>query len=443
MHVRRVVAVLCLVQLIDVMGVTVMLTALPVILRDLDLPAAAATPVSASYAVLFGGCLMLGARLGDRYGHRRTVVLALLAYAAASVLAVLATGLVSLTAARSLQGVAAAVSVPSALRLLTTLTPAGEQRRRAVAAWSAAGAVAGAGGFVAGGVATQVWSWRLPFAVLAVVAVALALAVYRRVPADDPGLGPSSLDVAGGLLLTLAVMCFVGGTTALTEAGPLAGGGLLVVAAVLVLTLVAVERRVREPILSPAVLTAGPVRVGGAGSFANTATTSSAVLVTLHLQDGLGMSPLAAGAYLLPLSLAAIVGSAAAGPVLRRLAPAAALTGGLTVIGLGNLLLVADAGRVAVVVAVVLLGLGLGVASVAANSIGTDVPEALRGTAAGILNTAAQLGTSVGIAVLLLVAASASFTAGWSCAATGALGTAVAMSLRRPRAGRGYTRAPP
>ena len=79
MPVRRLVTVLCLVQFIDVMGVTVVLTALPVILRDLDLQAPAAVLVSTSYAVLFGGFLMVGARIGDRVGHRTALVWSLAA----------------------------------------------------------------------------------------------------------------------------------------------------------------------------------------------------------------------------------------------------------------------------------------------------------------------------------------------------------------------------
>lgn len=437
MAVRRAVTVLCMVQFIDVMGVTVVLTALPVILRDLGLPDSAATVVSTSYAVLFGGFLMLGARLGDRYGHRRTVVVSLLVYCGASVLAVLSGGLASLTVARALQGMAAAASVPAALRLLTTLTLAGEARRRALAAWSAAGATAGASGFVVGGVATDLVSWRLPFAITAVVAAALAVGVRRHVPTDDRGPRPSRLDVAGGLSLTGVVMCLVAGTSALVEGAPVVGLGSIALSGVLVLVLVTIERRVTEPILSRPVLSSPNVRLGGVGSFVNTATTSSsATLATLHLQDGLGLSPLAAGAYLLPLSLAAVLGSMLAGSVLRHRAASRALAMGLVVIALGNVVLVLHQGQLAVVVAVTVIGLGLGLASVAANSIGTDVVEALRATSAGVLNTSAQVGTATGVAVVLLIAAWSTYPVAWMCAAAGALALAVTVARPRVSAGR-------
>ena len=154
------VTALCLVQFMDVLGVTVVVTALPSMLTSLHASQAYSTLVATGYAMFFGGLLMLGARLGDRYGHRRTILASLAVFAAGSAIAAAATSVVILTAGRCLQGAAAAASVPSALRLLTTITPAGSARRRAIAAWSAAGAAAGASGFVVGGIVTDLTSWR-------------------------------------------------------------------------------------------------------------------------------------------------------------------------------------------------------------------------------------------------------------------------------------------
>ena len=170
---------LCSVQFVDVLGVTVVVTALPRMLADLNAPASAGSLVSGGYAMFFGGLLMLGARLGDRFGHRRTITASLAVFAAGALLGAVAGSVVLLTAARCLQGAAAAASVPSALRLLTTLTPDGPPRRRAIAAWSAAGASAGASGFVIGGIITDLASWRLIFWAYLPLAAALAAAVMR------------------------------------------------------------------------------------------------------------------------------------------------------------------------------------------------------------------------------------------------------------------------
>ena len=116
---------LCLVQFVDVLGVTVVVTALPDMLASLHAPGSYASLIATGYAMFFGGLLMLGARLGDRFGHRRTILVSLLVFAVGAVVGAAASSVVALVAGRCLQGAAAAGSVPSALRLLTTVTAEG------------------------------------------------------------------------------------------------------------------------------------------------------------------------------------------------------------------------------------------------------------------------------------------------------------------------------
>src|SRR5689334_16561100 len=99
--------VLCLVQFVDVLGVTVLVTALPAVLANLDAPESAAAPVATGYAMAFGGLLMLGARLGDRFGHRRVLLAGVAVFGVASLVAALATSVPVLVAARCGQGAAA------------------------------------------------------------------------------------------------------------------------------------------------------------------------------------------------------------------------------------------------------------------------------------------------------------------------------------------------
>jgi MFS family permease len=162
---------------------------------------------------------MFGARLGDRFGHRRVIVAGTAVYGVAAVVGATAVSVGVLAGARSLQGAAAAVSVPAALRLLTTVTAEGAQRRRAVAAWSAAGAAAGASGFVVGGVVTDLIGWRAVFWGYVPVAVVLAAAILRTVPRDRSGGAALALNVAGSALFTAAAMAFIVGTTLLPERG--------------------------------------------------------------------------------------------------------------------------------------------------------------------------------------------------------------------------------
>jgi MFS family permease len=405
---RLAVTALCAVQFVDVLGVTVVVTALPRMLADLRASASAGSLVSGGYAMFFGGLLMLGARLGDRFGHRRTITVGLAVFAAGALLGALASSVLLLTAARCLQGAAAAASVPSALRLLITVTPEGLYRRRAIAAWSAAGAAAGASGFVVGGIVTDLASWRLVFWACLPAAAALAAAVMRSVPGDR-GPGPAgSLNAAAATVFTAAVMAVVVGTTVIVQPGHrIAGGGMVLLAVALAAAFTSVDRRAAAPLLPAAALRIPPLRRGAAGAFLNTATTSSAMtLATLYLQDSRHRSPLQAAAMLVPFSVAVVAGSAAAPRAQRRIGPQSALATGLAVIAVADTALIpAAADDWAPSACVALAGAGLGLSSVAATTLGTTVPGMLRGTASGIINTAAQVGTAVGIAVLLLIAA--------------------------------------
>src|ERR1700759_4688441 len=236
------VTALCLVQFIDVLGVTVVVTALPDMLASLHTSQASSTLVATGYAMFFGGLLMLGARLGDRFGHRRTILAGLAVLAVGGVVAATASSVAMLTAGRCLQGAAAAASVPSALRLLTTVTADGPERRRAIAAWSAAGAAAGA--FGVGGVVTARASWRFVFWAYLPIAAGLAAAIATSVPRDAGDRPVTTLNLAGSALFTVAVMAFVVGTTVITRpGGRLAGGLLLAACALLLAGFLAVDRR--------------------------------------------------------------------------------------------------------------------------------------------------------------------------------------------------------
>ena len=360
-----------------------------------------------------------------------------------------------LTAARCLQGAAAAGSVPSALRLLTTVTSEGRQRQRAVAAWSAAGAAAGASGFVVGGVITDLASWRLIFWGYLPVALILAAGIAREIPPDRKTDRPPSLPVASSLLFTATVMGFVIATTLLPQKGRAsAGAALLGAALVLAGLFIAVDRAAAAPLLPRSLVRQRSLRQGAIGSLLNTLTTSSTItLLTLYLQNTRGLGPLTAAAVLLPFSLAVIVGSALAAPSLARWPPQRVIAAGLGAIAICDVALIASvAGAWTVPLTVVAGGGGIGLSSVAATSLGTSVAERDRATAAGIINTSAQLGTALGIAMLLLIAAVTTGIPGhrtsapapaWILAAAVSLTAAVMFARVRPAAPRGTNRLHP
>jgi MFS family permease len=438
-----IVAVLCLVQFVDVLGVTEVLTAAPRMLRSLGASGGAASALLTSYAMCFGGLLMAGARLGDRYGHRRLLLAGIAVFAGGSLSAAAAGSVAALVAGRCLQGTAAAISVPASLRLLISATPSDATRRTAMSAWSAAGAAAGASGFVIGGVITQWAGWRAMFWINLPLALLIALGVLRCTASRRPGRGPA-LDLPGALLFSAGVGGLVLGGSLLQPPADAGLGVLTVACGAALLGLAAwMQQRAPHPLIPREVLRFGRLRTGAAAALLNTATTSSATAIaTLDLQRTQHLSPAAAGFRFLPLSFGAILGATLAAPLLQRLPRRRAIALGLSLIG------VADAALIGLhrsgwlmSVPIAGAGVGLGLSSVASNALGTDVGESLHAAAAGALNTAAQLGTALGVAALLLLSSVRDHGAlplhgpalGWAGAALLALaGAAVIARRSRP-----------
>lgn len=435
------VAVLCLVQFVDVLGVTEVLTAAPRILRSLSAGGGAASAVLTAYAMCFGGLLMVGARLGDRFGHRRVLLGGIALFAVGSLCAAAAGSAPVLVAGRCLQGAAAAASVPASLRLLIAATPSPTDRRRAMAAWSAAGAAAGASGFVVGGALTQIAGWRTMFWINLPLALLIAGGVLG-VAAPGPARGRLGLGLPGGVLFGAAVAGVVLGASLMQPPSHVGWGACAVAGALALLAAAAgAERRARHPLMPREALRLDRLRTGAGAAFLNTATTSSmTAIATLDLQRTQHLSPAAAALRFLPLSCGATAGAALAAAVLRRWPATRTIALGLALIA------AADTGLIGLHRAgwwmslpIAMAGVGLGVSSVAANAVGTEVTESVQAAAAGALNTAAQLGTALGVAALLLLStatAQSSFplrgaTLGWAAAALMALAGAAAIAPPR------------
>jgi MFS family permease len=424
---------LCLVQFVDVLGVTEMVTALPSVLATFRASSAAASIVLTSYAACFAGVLMLGARLSDRYGPQRILGYGLAAFFVASLTAAAAPSVAVLVAGRGGQGVAAAISVPATLRLLNAIARDERERDRAFAAWSATGAVAGASGYLVGGGLTQALGWRWMFWVdLPAAAVLAAWVATLRVPVHgDPH---RRLDLAGAGALTVTVLAVVLATASVQPPVDVALAiGAAAVAVASGLVLVAAERRAPQPLLAGPLRRDRRLRAGGRASFLNTATTSSAVvLATLHLQDAHHLSPARAGLQLMPISLGAIAGARLAPWLRRRRTRPAVISLGLATIAVADLALVVVSGSPAAIsVAVGVAGIGLGASSVAATALAVDVAARDQATAGAAANTAAQLGTAVGVAVVLSLTGALTHgdpRAGWGLAAAVALLGAVRQS---------------
>jgi MFS family permease len=262
-------------------------------------------------------------------------------------------------------------------------------------------------GYLVGGLLTDSSGWRAVFWVNIPAGLLLLVAIALVVPPSSPEGSSARLDMVGAILLIACVMALIVGASFVAEPARRSAGGILIAAGIGVGAAFAVQQRhAADPLVPRAARASANLRTGTLVSFINTATTSSAgVLATLLLQQQFGVSAVRAGLLLLPFSLGVIAGSALYKPLSPRLTTRRLAAAGLLGIAAGDLLLALTFGSVAGIVAgVIVAGIGLGIASVAGNAIGTDVGESLRGTASGVLNTGAQLGTALGVAGLLVLA---------------------------------------
>ncbi|MGN9910045.1 MFS transporter [Phytohabitans sp. LJ34] len=435
---NAVLALVCTAQFVDVAGVTIVIVALPAIQHDLRLSDGDLSWVASIYALIFGAFLVLGGRAADMVGRRAIFMLGSATVAGGSLICAVAGDAAWLIAGRGLQGLGAAVAVPAALALLLATLPPGRLRSRALGLWTMAGAVGGASGFVIGGLVTQLAGWRWLFAAIGPLALAAVLAAPVALAAVPPRRAErGSLNITGALLCTAAVLLLILGFNRMEARGPASVWSWLplVLAPAAGLLFVAAERRARTPLVPPALWSMRSFRLGAWTAMVLTATTSGAnVIGSLFLQDDLGMSAGATGASFLLFSLSVVLGSTAAPSLLRRLTAVRSLTVGLAVVVVAMLCEVVAASEEhfgAYLAGLALSGLGLGVASVASTEHGTaDADDATSGLIGGLLNAAAQIGTAIGIAVLVVTARWSGFAAGFLLAGTVALGAAAATALR-------------
>ena len=244
-------ALLAAAQLMLVLDVTVVNVALPDIGTSLHLTRAELPWVLTAYTVVFGGLMLLGGRIADRYGARRLTLAGLVVFTGASLLSGLAAGPAALLAGRALQGAGAALLSPAALAAVLTMF-SGRDRTRALGIWSGLAGLGSALGVILGGVLTSEASWRWIFAVNVPIGAVLLVAVPLIVPAGRPGTGPAGspgLDIPGGLLVTAGTGAAIyglinAGTSGWTAPSTL---GAFAVAVLAWAAFAGVERRAASP----------------------------------------------------------------------------------------------------------------------------------------------------------------------------------------------------
>lgn len=412
-------AVLAAAQLMIVLDASIVNIALPSAQVDLGITNADRQWVVTAYTLAFGGLLLIGGRIADYTGRKRTFVIGLLGFAGASALGGFAPNQELLFAARALQGGFAALMAPAALSIVTVTFTDPKERAKAFGVF---GALAGGGaaiGLILGGVLTEYASWRWTLGVnvpVALLVAALAVPLVHESKAH----GDTRYDLPGVLLGTLGLVSLVYGFTEAARAknpddptdtavqGWTAGSTIFFLAAAVALLVAFVwwETRSRNPML-PMRVVLHRNRGGsyltfllvGAGLFA------MFLFLTYYFQVNLGYSPLKAGFAFLPFSAGIILTAGVVAQLLPRVGPRRLMIPGLVMAVTGMLLLTQITQDTAywshVLPAELLMSIGLAGVFIPASStalVGVDPHDA--GVASAVLNTSQQIGGSLGTALL-------------------------------------------
>ncbi|TXS35797.1 MFS transporter [Streptomyces sp. OR43] len=407
---RLVLLVLCAAQFMVSLDFSVLNVALPVLGDDLGLSRSGLQWAITAFALPSGGFLLLFGRIADLYGRRRLFLTGLVVFGAASLLATFAWNPAAFLTGRALQGLGAAAIVPTGMSLLTTTFPEGPQRDRALGISGTLLSLGFTVGMVAGGTLTDTLGWRstmglLTLAAVAVLAAAPALLTESRTP-DRPRLDvPGAVTVTGGLLALIYALS----TAAEHGFGRVDVQASLAAGAVLLAAFVAVESRAAAPLVSLPMLRRRTVAFGNLGGLLTFSMMSTIVFVlTLYLQEVLDLSAFGTGLVFGVQGVASVVAGVYAPKVIgrfgaRRTLAVSLLGQGLFIaalLGLGT-----DSGVWLATVAVSLASMcHLGAIIAYGLTVTSGVPNAEQGLATGLVTTTQQVGLTIGIPLLGVLA---------------------------------------
>jgi EmrB/QacA subfamily drug resistance transporter len=396
-----------------VVDLSIAITALPLIKSDLGFSTASLSWIQNAYTLAFGGLLLLGARIGDILGRRRMFIWGLAFFMGASLIVGLADSAEVMITARILQGVGAAVLAPSTLALLSTSFPQQPARGRALAIY---GSITGIGttlGLVLGGWIAEAFDWRWAF--LANVPLGILLMVAARFYIQETDRQPGRLDVWGAVTSTFGMTAIVYGLIHAAEFGwtdaftlPCVLSGL-----VFMWLFVEVEKRAAMPLV-PLRLFNSAQRTGANLARALFVGSMGAFwfFTSQYLQITKGMDPFETGLAFLPMTLASFAIAFFVPRLSRRFGDTPFLAGGLATVTIGTLWLsqfsVNGSYLLEIAIPMMLIGIGQGASTIRLTSAGiAGVSAEDAGAASGLVSTHVQLGSSLGLSILIALAATA------------------------------------
>ena len=406
-------ALTCAAQFMGVLDVTIVNVALPSMQEDLALSAGDLQWVVTSYTVTFAGFLLLGGRAADVFGLKRVFLTGLAIFTIASLAGGLAQEGWQLVAARALQGLGGAIFTPATLTMITTTFPQPRAKAKALGIWSAVAGAGGALGGVIGGLLTGILSWRWVLIVNVPLGAVLFVAAAWLMTGDRGGSARGKLDLPGSATVTLGAGCLIGAIVGVEQWGWSAAPtiSLFASAVILLIAFVAIERRVRYPLVPLSIFRVRSVTVANLLSLANSGVLPvTFFFLSLYLQQVLLLDPLTAGLAMVPAAVGIAAGSILAGRLVvaagyRLVVFAGSVVAALALVWLS--FISAEGGYWGQVPVPLFLAMaGLGVVGLPLTMSATSgVGPEQQGLTAGLLNSARQVGGAIGMSALVVVAA--------------------------------------
>lgn len=404
--------ILALAQFLVVLDASIVNIALPSMGKDLHLNTDMLSWVITAYVVPFGGLLLLGGRLADRFGHRRIFIAGVIGFILASASAGLSTSGVGLLISRGVQGASAGFLAPAALALVTILFTQKNERTKALGIWGTVVGIGSAAGVLLGGILTSIFGWSAVFfinvPIAAIVIITIPILISR-----DSGMVKFKTDLAGAITVTGGLVAIVASLSEVQLSGwsnPI----VLILAVIGVLLLIAfvlIEMRSPAPLVSFGIFRNSSVTGGNlAMLFMGGAMVGMFYALSVYMQHVLHYSALTAGLTQLPLAGALVVVAGVVPAFISEIGTKWTLVSSLVLFAVGLIWLSfapSDASFVIHLLAPTLvIGAGLGGAFVCSTEMAVHgVAKRDEGLASGLVNTSQQVGGALGLAILASFAA--------------------------------------
>ncbi len=403
---RWTLAVVCAATAMLMLDIAVVNTALSDIAADLNTGLSGLQWVVDAYTLALAAVVLTAGSLADRFGRRRLFTIGLSIFTVTSLVCAAATDIVMLNSARAAQGVGAAIMFAVSLALLAQAFPTAQERGKAFAAYGASIGAAFAIGPLVGGALTSGLDWRWIFLVNLPLGL-ICVAITRRFVEESKDPNARRLDIPGQLTLTaglfLLVLALLRGNEDGWTSAPIVAA--LIGAVACLAAFIAVEARVKEPMLPLALFRNRAFTGAQVGAFAISASFFAVFLyTTIYLQQILGLSAIEAGLVYLPGTLIMLVVSGATANLVETLGAGRLVAGGLVLVGIGQALLTiaaVDSSWAVFLPGVIVACIGSGLFNPALSAVAlSSAPQEMSGLAAGVNDTFRQAGIAVGVAAL-------------------------------------------